>query len=256
MVSLLVKIFIFIKVVKLVKNWQDFLRIYLHLTKNEYVVLELRNGLKIKIRVNSTDLIAFTHVWILEEYGKPGFEISNTDIIIDIGAHIGLFALYASQFCKEGKIHCFEPVKENFDMLLSNIELNSLKNIMPENVAVAGNDGSITIYMNRDESGHSMYVPSKDAIETTSVSLNTIFHRNSIKKCNFLKIDCEGCEYTIIESMNEDQAECIEKMCIEYHFKDEKPHLFEKLIAKLNKYSFSINTRDISNSIGFLYARK
>ena len=82
----------------------------------------MRSGIKIMLRVNSTDLMAFTHVWLLKEYERPGFEIKNNDIIIDIGGHIGLFALYSSQFCKSGKIYCFEPIKENFDMLKSNIE--------------------------------------------------------------------------------------------------------------------------------------
>ena len=44
-------------------------------------------------------------------------------VIIDIGAHIGLFSLHCSQICKEGKIYAFEPMVENYDILKSNIQL-------------------------------------------------------------------------------------------------------------------------------------
>ena len=88
---------------KIFKNWYIYLQVYFKLTKNEYVIFETRSGLKIKIRVNSTDLMALTHVWLIQEYADNGFSINNDDIIIDVGAHIGLFALFASQFCKDGK---------------------------------------------------------------------------------------------------------------------------------------------------------
>ena len=80
------------------------------------------------LRVNSTDLMAFTHVWLLKEYERPGFEIKNEDIVIDVGGHIGLFALFSSQFCKSGTIYCYEPIKENFEMLKASIDLNHIKN--------------------------------------------------------------------------------------------------------------------------------
>ena len=41
-------------------------------------------------------------------------------IIIDIGAHIGLFALFSCKLCPNGKIFCYEPVKENFEFVGDN----------------------------------------------------------------------------------------------------------------------------------------
>lgn len=254
--SFVAKLRILLKVMNVVKNWHHYIIAYLKLTRREHITLELKNGLKIQLRVNSTDLIAFTHVWILEEYKKPGFEIFDNDVIIDIGGHIGLFALYVSQFCKEGRIYCFEPVKENFEMLQTNIKLNKLENIFAENLAVSRKDGNVTIYINNDESGHSIYIPSDNSIESESISLNTVFQKNEIMICNYLKIDCEGEEYEIIDSLNDDYFKQIEKMCIEYHFVDEKPHLLESLISKIKSFSFVVSTRNISDSIGFLYAKK
>lgn len=121
-VGIVKKIIILLKAIQVIKNWQTFVDLYFHKIRTDYTILEMRSGIKVKLRTDSTDLMAFVNVWLVEEYKKQGFEIKDEDIVIDIGAHIGLFALYASQFCKSGKIFCFEPIKENFDILVSNIE--------------------------------------------------------------------------------------------------------------------------------------
>ena len=115
---------IFQKSLKIVKNWYMIPLIYYGFVKSEYCVLNLKSGHKIKIRVKSTDLQVFTNVWLNEEYKFSGFNINDNDTIIDIGAHIGLFAIFASQFSKGGKILSFEPVSSNYKLLLENIELN------------------------------------------------------------------------------------------------------------------------------------
>lgn len=254
MSSTLEKIRILIEAIKVIRNWHSYVFTYLGWIKSEHVILETRTGFKIKLRVNSTDLMAFTHVWLLREYDKPGFKINSDDTIIDVGAHIGLFALYASQFCKQGKIFCFEPVKENFDILLANLQLNKLTNVKPFNIAVSQKIGEVKIYLNDDESGHSMFVPGTKYITIKSVSLKDIIDSNNLERCDFIKLDCEGVEYEIIDSLPNDYFNKIKKMCIEYHFVDEKPYLLENMSKKLSDLSYEINSRNISKSIGFLYA--
>lgn len=240
---------------KTVKNWNSYVALYFNRIKSEHLILEMRNGIKIRLRVNSTDLMAFTHVWLLKEYERPGFEIKNNDTIIDIGGHIGLFALFSSQFCKSGKIYCFEPIKENFDMLKTNIELNHITNIIPINAAVSKDNAQVTIYLNEDEAGHSMHVIGTKTVQVRSISLQSIFDSYDIDSCDFLKIDCEGEEYTIMDSLPFVNNK-IKKICIEYHFADTKPHLLEELIKKLESFSFNVKTRKILPDIGFLYATR
>jgi len=112
------------------------------------------------------------------------------------------------------------------------------------------------IFLNEDESGHSMYVKNKNFVEINSKSLFDIFTENDIKECDFLKIDCEGAEYEIIESLPSDFFVKIKKMVIEYHMADSNPELLEKLITKLKQFSFSVYTRPLFNDIGFLFGKK
>ena len=250
------KVRILVRSWKILKNWYLYPLVYFKLTKKDYVIFETRSGLKIKIRVNSTDLMALTHVWMIQEYSGDDFPISNDDVIIDVGAHIGLFALFASQFCKNGKIFCYEPIKENYKILIENIEMNQIQNIFPNNLAVTKETSRVKIFLNDDQSGHSMFIQNKNFVEVDSKSLSDIFIDNGIKECDFLKLDCEGAEYEIIESLPSDLFTKINKTAIEYHMVDTKPELLEQLINKFKQFSFSVHTRSLFADIGFLFAKK
>ena len=240
---------------KIFKNWYLYPIVYFKLTKNKHVIFETKAGQKIKIRVNSTDLMALTHVWLIQEYHNDGFNIETNDIIIDVGAHIGLFALYASQFCKNGKIICYEPIKENYDLLLENIKQNKISNIIPYNSAVSSKSSTVKIYLNEDESGHSMFLENKNFVTVNSISLSDIFKENNIATCDFLKLDCEGAEYEIIDSLREDFFQKIKKTIIEYHRADTNPELLENLTQQLESHNFRIKIKKLFSDIGFLFAK-
>ena len=98
----LTKLKIFSKSTKLFKNWYVYPLVYFKLTKKEHVIFETKTGLKIKIRVNSTDLMALTHVWMIQEYSNSDFDIHDNDVVIDVGAHIGLFAPFCVTILQTG----------------------------------------------------------------------------------------------------------------------------------------------------------
>ena len=142
------KIKIFFTAIKLLENWYLYPLVYFKLIIRNHIIFKTKTGLKIRIRINSTDFMAFTHVWLIQEYSSDKFKINNDDVVLDIGAHIGLFSLFASQFCKNGKIFCFEPIKENYEELLKNIEINNIQNIIPFNNAVSSKTEKTKIYLN------------------------------------------------------------------------------------------------------------
>ena len=250
------KLKIILRVIKLFKNWWLYPIVYLKLIKKSTVIIETKKEVKILLRVNSTDLMALTHVWLIEEYAKKNFDIKSSDTVIDIGAHIGLFTLYASQNCKNGNIYSYEPVKENFNVLKENITINNLKNVKIFNLAVSKSNSTIKLFMNNDESGHSMFSKSSENIIVNSTSLMKIFDENNIKKCNFLKLDCEGAEYEIIKNLPLEYFQKIDKLVIEYHMADLHPEFLIELKEILSQQNFKIETKKLFSDIGFLYAKK
>ena len=150
----------------------------------------------------------------------------------------------------------FEPVKENYNVLLENLELNAIKNIIPFNLAVYDDSKKIKMYLSDDDAGHSVMLPSSKSIQADSISLKKIFDDNKIDLCNFAKIDCEGSEYSIIDALPSEYLKRINKMAIEYHFADSKPELANSLISKIENADFHVRKKSHYNDMGFLYARR
>ena len=250
------KLQVFLNSRKIFKNWYIYPKVYYKLINDKFVIFKTKTDLRIKIRVRSTDLMALTNVWMINEYDVEDFEINTNDTVIDIGAHIGLFSLLVSQLCKTGKILSFEPVSENFDLLVSNLKLNHIKNILPFNMAVSKNSGRLDLFLNNDQSAHSIFSKSSESISVESTSLQKIFEENKISSCKLLKLDCEGAEYEIIDSLPSEYLDKIQNMVIEYHLADTKPELVKSLILKIKNAGFKIKTRPHHNDMGFLIARK
>ena len=250
------KIAVLLRSCKEFKNWCLYPLIYLNIIKRGFVTFKTNSDLKMKIRVKSTDLMQLTTIWLIREYEVPGFEIKENDTVIDVGGHIGLFMLFCEQFCRKGKIYCFEPVLDNYRIFLDNVKLNNLENVFSFNTAVSKQDGNIPLYLNDDASGHSVFLKSSNSIQVESITLQKIFDLNNIKKCNLLKLDCEGSEYEIINSLPDSYFSMIDKMIIEYHFAEKYPKLLTDLIKKLEFTSFSVNVKKLSDDTGLIFAVK
>ena len=250
------KLQIFLNSRKIFKNWHIYPKVYYKLINDTFVIFRTKTDLRIKIRVRSTDLMTLTNVWMINEYDIEDFEINVNDTVIDIGAHIGLFSLLVSQRCKTGKILSFEPVRENFDLLVSNLKLNHIENVLPFNMAVSKNLDKLNLFLNDDQSAHSIFPKSSESISVESTSLQKIFEENKISSCKLLKLDCEGAEYEIIDSLPSEYLNKIQNIVMEYHSADTKPELVKNLIQKIKNAGFKIKTRSHHDDMGFLIARK
>lgn len=190
-------------------------------------------GLKLRIRNFSSDFTIFYEIFYSQNYTK-NFPIPDNSIVLDIGAHIGLFSVMASRIAK--KVYSFEPNSENFNILLTNIRLNSIKNIIPINKAVSKKTGRAKLNTDVEDSECSL---SDKGIDVATISLKDFFDAYNIKKIDFLKMDCEGSEYDILMSTPKKYLERIGKISMEIH----KTNKFLEDMSKfLSKNSFSIKT--------------
>ena len=227
---------------------------YFDLIKKEYVYFKTKSGVKIKLRTNSTDLDTFSLIWLIKEYNKHGFQINKNDVIIDIGSHIGMFSLYASQYCSNGKIFSYEPSIKNFKLLKENVIDNNLKNIITNNLAVSNKNDHVNFYISSDNTAHSIHGTTEKSIQVKSITLKTIFDINKLDTCNFLKLDCEGAEYEIIESLPNEYFKKIKQIFIEYHFSETKNIELKNMIHKLENLSFKIIQESLEQGMGSIYA--
>lgn len=147
--------------------------------------------------------------------------VKDGSIVIDIGAHIGTFALRCA-IEKDCTIYAYEPCDESYKILLENIHINNLENkIMAYNNAVCGKneirDFRVSTEHYAGSSFHMEYKPYY-ITKVKCITLREIFEDNNIKKCDLLKMDCEEEEkYILLNENTEIILDRIDKIVLEYH---------------------------------------
>ncbi|HEY2761917.1 MAG TPA: FkbM family methyltransferase, partial [Pirellulales bacterium] len=77
-------------------------------------------------------------------YERPGFRVDPNDTVVDIGANMGIFALWAARQTPHGKVVAIEPTSA-IDVLRLNIDRARITNIIPIQAAVGLDGGSFEI---------------------------------------------------------------------------------------------------------------
>src|SRR6266446_785467 len=134
MVEQLRKLPLSIDVIKQVRNWGTYLSDYLGLLHGPSVEYQLRNETRFLLRPGTADRTIFNDIWLRKLY-CPESTLRPDDIVIDIGAHIGIFSLFAASCA--ARVFSFEPFPENFSLLKENIARNNFQGrVLPSPLAV------------------------------------------------------------------------------------------------------------------------
>lgn len=139
-----------------------------------------------------------TLTWIDRYLSKE----TNINILIDVGANIGIYSLYATAVNRNVKVFAIEPIQETYFELVKNIELNSVsEQIEPINAALSfmegsgqmiGSDGragssGAQLFIGDGSNGSSISTMTGDQILNTQVSSRAI-----------VKIDTDGNEFDVL----------------------------------------------------------
>jgi len=190
-----------------------------------------------------------------DSYGIRKIDFKPNDVVIDIGANIGIFSIYLAILHPEITIYSFEPSIVNYEHFLVNIAQNKVTNVQPFNLALTDNSRDIWISVNEDNSGGAcMYAPiSGHCNISKSTTLDNFITEKNIDKVKFLKCDCEGAEYEILKTFK--QWGKIEYLSCEIHpnKKDGKRYpkndLEELIKSKLDTKKVIIDTSEVSGLI-------
>ncbi len=180
-------------------------------------VYRLRNGQKLWLRTRSADFVIADEIMRQQIYTSTGCEIRPDDVVLDIGAHIGIFSVFASQSGHRGLVVALEPHPDNFQLLLANLRLNNCCCVLPLNLAAGGQEGQRPLFISSSTVLHSFYVDSAISLNVQTITLPQILARAKIRKVDFLKMDCEGAEYEILASVPERILKTTRVISLEYH---------------------------------------
>lgn len=211
-----------------VKNWYPFLLNYIGI-KNEDIerIYKLRNGTKFKTHY-SLDAATIFVIYIRKDYGN----IPNDSIIVDIGANIGVFSIFASKNGKNNIIYSYEPIEETYSHLQENIILNDCKDsIIPFNYAIASKKEKRKMFL--VDSVNNTIIESNSnlpSVEIESITLEDVFKDNNLERIDLLKLDCEGAEYEIFYNLPDNLFSKIKEIKMEFHGQKKGEELRDFLI--------------------------
>ena len=216
-------------------------------------IFKLRNGLRMQMRPRTNDFYVVDEILRLGVYSPPGWGIAEDAIVVDVGAHIGVFTVLASRFATSGRVIAIEPQADNFAMLKANIALNGCRNVVPVNAALAGMEGPRKLYLSPTACSHSLSPIFDRSIIVPARTLESIMHEFALDRIDYLKVDCEGAEYEIIEGLPDRVLEAVSSIAMEYHPAPAESGVSD-LSDILTAHGFRVAVRPTWARGGMLYA--
>ena len=126
------------------------------------------------------------------------------DLILDIGANTGVYALAAAALSPAAEVVAFEPVERVADRLARNVALNDFS-IAIERKAVSGHSGRVPIFDVMLDHNYSASLegqgPGAASYEVEVVSLDDWLLERPANKVSAIKIDVERHEPAVLRGM-------------------------------------------------------
>ena len=151
--------------------------------------------------------LSISHYGTYEELESKIMEekIEMGNIVVDVGANIGLHTLNMAKIVgNTGQVFAFEPDPSNFEILKKNVKINNYKNIILEQKAVGDKHGRTTLYQSDHPGKHRIFPQTEQAksqVQVELTNLDNYFDSDMIDKINFIKIDVEGLEFSVLKGM-------------------------------------------------------
>jgi FkbM family methyltransferase len=169
---------------------------------------------------------------------------SKLNIIIDAGAHVGFFTLYASNFLNaDGKIIALEPSPQNFSRLIRHLKLNRkwIKGkILPLPFALTDRNGEALLEITEDSETHHITKSPRKAVKCKATTIPSLIRLLKLSHVDILKLDVEGAEHSALKVMK--TATILRKGLITEILAELHGHLEERLnlIEHLKSLGYSL----------------
>jgi len=205
--------------IQTMSNWYQFVFPFNHFSTSH--IAKLRNGTRILLR----DFKGVDWGVLMDVVGTDDYDIHSIHepkIIVDAGAHIGVFTVMVATRFPTALVYAIEPEKNNYMQLLKNIKLNNLTNVVPLNVALSTRYGKVKLFIDKSSDSHSLiHIGNKSGSEEVeTVPLSHFGHIDA------LKIDIEGKEQDVLKTAI---LEC-QYLSVEIHHAPFRKNLIDTLL--------------------------
>jgi len=136
--------------------------------------------------------------------------VKNKRTALDIGANVGLWSRDLVKHFEQ--VIAFEPVAMFRECLERNV---TAPNIVIESVALGDTEGQVNMIITEGNTGHTHVDPNSVNGDTKIIRLDSL----NLQNVDYIKIDCEGFEYRVLQGAKETIKRCRPVVVIE-----QKPH--------------------------------
>lgn len=227
-------------------------------------VVPLPNGTRLVLQ-NAAQLgcarYVAQEVFANASYVKPGFEIRPADVVVDIGANMGLFALWAAPQASRGRVICIEPTAV-IGCLERSLPASGLTNVEIVRCAVGRDEGVLELVEYAGFTAvthaaefrpatlgqfliHLLWRKSQQRpIRTTCRCrpLEAVLAELGVGHVDLLKVDCEGGEYDILDSLSDEALGRVSRIVMEFH-ELHASHDHRRLVRRLRDAGFHVQIR-------------
>ncbi len=175
-------------------------------------IASMGRGLKRTINGHTIRLPTRYFKYFPESYEAENFKFLHASckpgaVIIDIGAHIGLFSVIAAQVAgKAGKVYAFEPAPATFALLQKTVVINHDEQVIETfQKAVGKENGKIIFFVSDGQADNSNSLVNykndrpMHGIDVAVTTIDNFVQEKNIRKLDFIKIDVEGAEYDTLQ---------------------------------------------------------
>lgn len=127
----------------------------------------------------------------------------NIGVVIDAGAHVGIFSLQAAQWATS--VVALEPSQINFDLLRLNLDRNRVTNVDARHLALWPSSKEPLVLRETGHSGGGTVAPLRDDPDLSGSPVGGISLDELIEEfdtVDLLKIDIEGAEFDCLSMSN------------------------------------------------------
>jgi FkbM family methyltransferase len=194
-------------------------------------------------------------IWVNQVYGSD-FKDAN---VVDIGASNGDSSIF---FAKRGakKVIGFEPDNRSYNLALENVRANGVEQTVTiNNKAISSSTGQTKLFVYKENPNansidkENMVILPDDAISEENVECISLKEAMSMfggEDIDLLKIDCEGCEYKVLNSLDANDYGRIEHIYLEYH------NSLQNLPETLERNGFNFHIIGNTKRLGYIVGRR